>query len=189
MTLHLISAKRLAKRLSAGEVTAQEQAFYLSAGFILWLLPGYLLIVPAPNVQAWSIPLGLWFYELGTLVVVYVFGILYCLARCHVEPQKNFLVDFSCLYVPVSLTTLVVGWGAYHVYASLFPALLQKFDFSAPPRALEFIYSARFYDLMRFFAVVSVSFFSLERTGRFMATVSRLRQLVIEEADPAASPP
>lgn len=176
MTLHLLSAGRLGARLGAGEVSPKEQAFYLSASFVLWLLPGYLPITPAPNVQAWSIPFGLWFYEAGSLVLIYVFGVLYCLARCHVEPKKNFLIDFSCLYVPISLTTLVVAWGIFHIYASLVPIWLQKLSFDSPPRLLELIYSARFFDLMRFLTIVGATFLVLVRIGNHMELVSRFRQ-------------
>ena len=175
MTLHMLSAERLGKRLSAGEVSPQEQAFYLSSSFILWLLPTYLLIVPATNVQAWSIPFGLWFYEAGALVLIYVFGVPYCLARCHVEPKRNFLIDFSCLYTPISLTTLVVVWGIFYVYASLIPVWLQELSFDSPPRFLELIYSARFIDLMRFFAIVGGTSLVLIRIGNHMERVSRIR--------------
>jgi hypothetical protein len=186
MTLHLLSAQRLGKRLGAGEVSPQEQAFYLSASFVLWLLPSYLLIAPAADVHAWSIPFGLWFYELGTLVLMYVFGVLYCLARCHVEPKKNYLIDFSCLYAPISLTTLVVVWGIFHIYASLIPIWLQKFSFDSPPRLLELIYSARFFDLMRFLTIVGATFLVLVRIGNHMELVSRFRLSANPTVDPDA---
>ena len=175
MTPNLFSAMRLDERLAAGVVSPKEQAFYLLASFILWVMPGYLLIAPAPNVSAWSIPFGLWFYEVGTLVVIYVFGVSYCLARCRVEPKQNFLIDFSCLYFPISLTTLIMAWGAFHIYASLIPIWLQKTSFDSPPRMLELIYSPRFYDLMRFMTVVGTAFLVLLRTGNHMERVSRLR--------------
>ena len=184
MALHLLSAERLSKRLSSGEVSPKEQAYYLMASFVLWLVPGYLLITPAPNVQAWSIPFGLWFYEAGTLVLINVFGVLYCLAKCNVEPKKNFLVDFSCLYAPISLTTLVVVWGVFHIYASLIPLWLQTLSFDSPPRLLEFMYSARFFDLMRFLAIVGATFLVMVRIGNYMGRVSKLRL----SANPTVAP-
>jgi hypothetical protein len=175
MALHLLSAERLSKRLSSGEVSPKEQAYYLMASLVLWLVPGYLLIAPAPNVQAWSIPFGLWFYEAGALVLINVFGVLYCLAKCTVEPKKNFLVDFSCLYAPTSLTTLVVVWGVFHIYASLIPLWVQTLSFDSPPPLLDFMYSARFFDLMRFLAIVGSTFLVMIRIGHYMGRVSQLR--------------
>jgi hypothetical protein len=176
MSLHVLSARRLGDQLSSGAVSPKEQAFYLSAGFILWLVPGYLFIVPPPNVRVWLLPFGLWFYEGLVLVMIYVFGVLYCLARCHVEPKKNFLIDFSCLFAPISFTTLVMVWGLFHMYASFIPWWLQGQTFdSTPPKWLEFIYSTRIMDLMRFFAVVGTSFFILVRIGNHMERISGLR--------------
>jgi hypothetical protein len=186
MVLHLISAQRLGERLASGEVPPQEQAFYLSASFVLWALPTYLLIVPFPNTDVWPIPLGLWFYEGAALVMIYVFGVLYCLARCHVEPRQNFLIDFSCLYAPISLTTLVLVWGAFHIYASLLPWWLQKMAFDSPPRFFEFIYSARFFDLMRFSAFVSAVFVAFIRIGNCIEDVSKLRLSAKRTVDPDA---
>lgn len=176
MALHLLSAERLSKLLSAGEVSAREQASYLSAGLIVWILPIYLMIAPRPNFSAWPIAYGLWFYEAGALVVIYVLGVHYCLARCRVEPKKNFLIDFSCLYAPISLTTHVIVWSIFSIYASLIPSLLLKqLTFSSPPRLIEFFYSARFIDLMGFLAVISVNFFVLIRIGNYMERISNLR--------------
>jgi hypothetical protein len=186
MSIHLVSASRLSEQLASKGVSEREQAFYLSASFILWLLPGYFLVVPAPNVFAWSLPFGLWFYELVMLILIYTFGVFYCLGKCRAEPRKNFLIDFSCLYAPVSLTTLVVVWGLFHIYASLIPWWLQKQTFDSSPRWLELIYSARFLDLMRFFAIVAINFLVVIRVGNHMARVSNLRLIDYGTANDAA---
>ena len=175
MELHLISAQRLGTRLAEGSVSPQEQAVYLSVSFILWLLPGYLLLVPPPNPDVWPLPLGLWFYELGALVLIYVVGVSYCLVRCHVDPKNNFLIDFSCLYAPISLTTLVAVWAAFQAYASLIPIVLRTVEFSEQPRFLELVYSARFFDLMRFLAIVGATFIVLIRIGNHIERVARIR--------------
>jgi len=175
MSIRLLSASHLTERLALGLVSEREQAFYLAAGFILWLLPTYLLVIPAPNAYAWLVPLGLWFYELLLLFLVYVFGVLYCLGKCQVEPRKNFLVDFSCLYAPISLVTLVIVWGIFHIYASLIPWWVQKLTFEDQPWWLGLFYSERFLDLMRFLAMVAVNFFVFIRLGTYMERASKLR--------------
>lgn len=184
MVLHLLSARRLGEQLASGDVSPQEQAFYLSASFVLWILPGYLLVIPPSNTDVWPIPFGLWFYEVFALVMIFVFGLLHCLARCHVEPRRNFLVDFSCLYAPISLTTLVFVWGAFHIYASLLPWILQRMMFDSPSRFIEFIYSARFFDLIRFSAIVGANFIVFVRIGNCIENISRLRL----SADPTVDP-
>jgi hypothetical protein len=174
MALHLLSARRLADKLAAGKVSPQEQASYLAISFLLWVLPGYFFVVPQHTFGAWSIPFGLWFYEALALGIVSVGGTFYCLKRCHVEPQRHFLVDFSCLYAPVSLTTLVVVYGLFHIYASLVPWLLRgmTFDMDSP---FQGIYSPRSYDLLRYAAVVGTWFVIFVRIGSHLQRISNLR--------------
>jgi hypothetical protein len=175
MPLHLLRAKPLGEQLANDAVPAQDQAFYLSASFVLWLLPSYLYISPPPNFDAWSIHSGLWLYELFTLIMIYIFGIRYCLAKCGIESRRNFLIDFSCLYAPVSLSTLIAVWSVFHVYAWLVPWWLRQLTFETRPYAVEFFYSARFFDLMRYFAVVASVFIVIARIGRHMGRISKLR--------------
>jgi hypothetical protein len=175
VALHFIRARPLGEELAKDAVSAREQASYFAASFILWLLPGYLLLVPPPNFAAWSIPMGLWLYEGFALVLLYYFGVLYCLGKCRVNPRRHFIIDFSCLYTPISLTTLLLVWGLFYVYAALIPWLLQHLSFDSRPYVIEFLYSARFFDLMRFAAVVGVTFIVLARIGRHMQRISELR--------------
>ena len=175
MSLHLVRSRLLGEELARDSVSAREQASYFAASFILWLLPSYLLLVPPPNWLAWSVPMGLWFYEGFMIGLIYYFGVLYCFSKCSVDPKRHFLIDFSCLYTPISATTLLLVWGAFHVYASLIPLLLQPISFDSRPYLIEFIYSDRFLDLMRFFAVVGVTFITFVRVGHEMRRVSNLR--------------
>ena len=175
MALHLIRSRPLGDELANDAVSARDQANYFAASFVLWLLPGYLLLVPPPNTLAWSIPMGLWFYEGLALISIYYFGVLYCFAKCGVDPKRNFLIDFSCLYTPISVTTLICVWGVFHVYASLIPWLLTHSSFDSQPSFIEFVYSPRFFDLMRFLGVTGVTFIVLVRIGREMQRVSDLR--------------
>jgi len=173
--VHLISARRLSQELGAGAVTATQQAYYVVASFVLWLALTYLLIVPPPNPRIWPLPLGLWFYEGILLVLVYIFGVLYCLGKCRVDPKANFLIDFSCLYTPISLTTLIAVWGLFYIYAFFIPWLLRDLRTESPMIVLQIAYSPRFFDLLRFLAVVGTAFLVLIRVAHHMERVSRLR--------------
>ncbi len=176
MPVHLLRAKPLVEELASDAVSARDQAVYFAASCVLWLLPGYLFIMPAPNFDAWSVPFGLWFYELFALGAVYVLGTFNCLSQCRVDPRRNFLIDLSCLYVPVSLTTLIAVWAIFHVYAWLIPWWLTSLTFAnRPPYAIELLYSARVFDLLRFLAVVGGVFIVFMRVARHMDRVSELR--------------
>jgi hypothetical protein len=78
----------------------------------------------------------------------------------------------------------VVVWGVFHIYASLIPLWLQTLSFDSPPRLLEFMYSARFFDLMRFLAIVGATFLVMVRIGNYMGRVSKLRL----SANPTVTP-
>src|SRR5687767_5106914 len=108
MTIRLISAKGVGDDLAAGRITAREQSLYLTASFLIWLIPAYLLVLPAPRTNA---PEFLWWVSLIELVFLVLFcvtGVGFCLRNCRVDPRRHFLVDFSCLNAPISLTTLAI---------------------------------------------------------------------------------
>jgi hypothetical protein len=182
--MHWISARKLANSLASGAVTAREQALYVVVTSVVWLLVGYLPVMQAPEFVAKSAPygpldwwpygpIGLWAYELVLLVLISVFGIFYCLGRCRIEPRRNFLIDFSCLSAPVTITTLIVVWGVFHLYASLLPWWIEFQTSSSPPG---WQYSLRFLNLVRYLAVIATSFLIFYRVGNHMERVSSLRE-------------
>jgi hypothetical protein len=192
MTLHWLSAANLGAKLAAGHVSAREQAYYLAGSFVVWLLPGYLFIIPSrgPDDTAWFY--GLWFYELAMMALISVAGTLYCLDKCRVDPRRNFLVDFSCLYLPVSVTTLTVTWTIFYLLLALRrPWLgLLLFVFERPPAFLSNLASGRFFELLAFFGIVGANFAIFYRIGRHMARVSELRSGAVSPtaAAPGAAP-
>ena len=178
MTLHWLSATNLDVKLAAGRVTPREQALYLATGFIVWLIPGYLFVTPSlsPDDPKWFF--GLWFYEFAMIVLTTFAGAFYCLRKCHVDPKRNFLIDFSCLYLPVSVTTLAVTWGTFHALVALRGPwlLLLERAFDRPPQLLSALASVRFFELLRFFAIVGSNFAAFYRIGRHMGKIAELRQ-------------
>src|SRR5262245_43743873 len=131
MPIHLISAKRLGEDLAAGRVTPQQQAMYLALSFFVWIVPSYLFLIPNPATAESSFFWWIWLLELFLLLVLYVTGISFCLGKCSIEPGKNFLVDFTCLSVPVTLTTLLVAWGVFHLLTTAPAWMLLRGSFDA----------------------------------------------------------
>ncbi len=160
MAVRLISAKAAGDDLAAGRIGAGDQSLYLTASFLIWMVPAYLFLFPAPRTIDPEFFWGIWLAELALLVLFCIVGIGYCLRNCRVDPGRNFLVDFSCLNAPVSLTTLLVVWGGFHLLtAPWFPWL-------ESPRA---------YDIVRLLASISAVFIVFLRIGRHMNRVSLLR--------------
>jgi hypothetical protein len=108
MAIRLISARGVGDDLAAGRITAREQSLYLIASFLIWIVPAYLFLFPTPRTNDPQVFWLVWLIELALVILFCVAGIGYCLGKSRVDPARHFLVDFSCLNAPVSLTTLTV---------------------------------------------------------------------------------
>jgi hypothetical protein len=174
--LHLFNTKAVARQLIAGDLTGKEQASYLAASFVIWLLPYYLCVVPQPAAgnAAWFYTM--WDYEFFLMIVINVAGTFYCLHRCSVEPQRNFLIDYSCLSAPVVQVNLIVGWGLYYLVTKGAIVIVSRVSFSSePPQLVSLFYSWRFFDLLRFFTGIGISAAIFMRVGGLMADISNAR--------------
>src|SRR5688572_418782 len=141
--MRLISARRVGDDLAAGRIAAREQSLYLIASFLIWLIPAYLFLFPNPRTQDdphffWFV----WLIELACLILFCAVGIGYCLGKCRVDPTRHFLIDFSCLNAPISVTTLTIVWGGFYILTE--PALLSG--------TFPWLMSSRAYDVVRAFA-------------------------------------
>ena len=165
MAISLISAKRTGDDLAAGQVTASDQSLYLTASFLIWIIPAYLFLFPAPRTTEPEFFWTVWLVELAVVVLFCSAGIGYCLRKCRVDPARNFLIDFSCLNAPVSLVTLLAVWGIYYVVEA---ALV-----------LAGVQSARPYDMARLFASAGAVLLVFLRIGANIGRVASLREDIL----------
>lgn len=167
--MRLISARGVGEDLAAGRITAREQSLYLIASFLIWLIPAYLFLFPNPRTQDdphffWLV----WLIELALVILFCIVGIGFCLGKCRVDPTRHFLVDFSCLNAPISLTTLTIVWGIFYILTETAFALLGgTFPWLTSPRA---------YDVVRLFASAGAVFIVFLRIGKHMNRVSLMRE-------------
>ena len=167
--MRLISTKRVGDDLAAGRIAAREQSLYLIASFLIWLIPAYLFLFPNPRTQDdphffWFV----WLIELAFLILFCAVGIGYCLGKCRVDPTRHFLVDFSCLNAPISLTTLTIVWGGFYILTGPVFALLGG--------TFAWLTSSRTYDAVRLFASAGAVFIVFLRIGKHMNRVSLIRE-------------
>ena len=160
MAFHLFRTSRVANDLAAGSVSPQEQAGYLIVSFLAWTVPFYLYLIPAPRAEDQAFAAWMWLIEFVLVVAIFIGGVNYCLRKCRVDPGANFLVDFSCLYAPVALTTSIVIWTVFHVVAALLP----------------WFSSAYAYDTLRLLFYLSATMVIFWRVGEHMERLSGLRQ-------------
>ena len=177
MAFHLFRTSQVAKDLAADGVSPREQAAYLVVSFLAWTLPFYLYLIPLP-VATDPIFLGwMWLIEFFLVVTIFVTGVSYCLRKCRVNARANFLIDFSCLYSPVAVTTSIVIWGAFHLLTTL-PAWIVARAGSGHEmlRALPWLSSAYAYDVLRLLFYLAAILVIFWRVGEHMERLSGLRQ-------------
>lgn len=168
MTIRLFSAKGVADDLAAGRVTAREQSLYLIASFLIWIIPAYLFLIPATRTDDPQFFWVVWLIELAFVILFCVVGIGLCLGKCRVDPTRHFLVDFSCLNAPVSLTMLTLVWGSFYILTEPVFALLSG--------TFPWVTSSRTYDVVRMFASAGAVFIVFLRIGKHMNYVSLIRE-------------
>ena len=96
---------------------------------------------------------------------------------CRVDPARHFLVDFSCLNAPISLTTLIIVWASfYFLTEGIFALLTAMAPEQNPSPWSEWLKSSRAYDVIRMFASAGAVFVVFLRIGRHMHRVSSLRE-------------
>jgi hypothetical protein len=173
--IHIFSARRLAEDLAAGRVSAQEQALYLALSFCVWNVVFYLYVVPAPVAEG-HIFWWLWLMELFFVVLVNITGVLFCLRKCRVEPKKNFLIFFSCLYLPVSVSTFAVIWGAFHIVTTAPWTLVRHEMLPSWFPDFPWLSSLLAYDVLRFFLYVGTIFAIFLRTGEYLERIADLQE-------------
>jgi hypothetical protein len=159
MAFHLLRTSLVAKDLAAGSVSPSEQAGYLIVSFLAWTVPFYLYLIPSPVSDDRVFFGWMWLIEFLLVVAIFVAGVHYCLRKCRVEPRANFVIDFSCLYSPVALTTSIVIWGTFHLLM-----------------ALPWRWSAYMHDVLRLGFYLAAILAIFWRVGEHMERVSELRQ-------------
>lgn len=176
MAFHLFRTSQVAKDLAAGGVSPKEQAGYLIISFLAWTLPFYLYLIPSP-VSDDSMFLGwMWLIEFLLVIVIFVTGVNYCLRKCRVDARANFLIDFSCLYSPVAVTTSILIWGTFHLLTSLPAWMVMRGSGPETLRALPWLASPYAYDVLRLVFSLAAVLVIFWRVGEHMARLSELRR-------------
>lgn len=168
MAIRLISAKGVGDDLAAGRIAARDQSLYLIASFLIWIIPAYLFLFPAPRTNDPQFFWLVWLIELTFLILFCVVGIGFCLGKCRVDPTRHFLVDFSCLNAPISLTTLAVVWVGFYILTEAVFALLGG--------TFPWLASSSAYDIVRMFASAGAVLIVFLRIGKHMNRVSLIRE-------------
>jgi hypothetical protein len=179
MRISLFRPSRVAEDLAMDRVDSGDQAFYLMASLLWSVIPYYALLVPEISTrdETWRIHI----YEFVVLAAIYVAGTLYCLRCCTFEPKRHFLKDLPCLFVPVSIISMLIGWGAFYAVAWGSRLLISQITFYSDPGPwLRLLFSTRATDTLRFVTLAMVMGTMFLWTGRLVAKVATKRAAVTD---------
>ena len=175
MRIHILSANRLAEDLAAGRVSAREQAVYIALGFCAWNLVYYLNVVP-PRLSEGDFFWWLQMVEGALVILLNLTGVMFCLRKCRNDPRRDFAIFFSCLYLPVSVSTVIVVWGAFHLLTDGLWALSRHGYYPGWLPSYPWLSSLRGFDVLSFLAYVATIFVIFLRIGGSMERISNLQQ-------------
>ena len=109
MKLHLFNTKRLVHELARHAVDTEQQAYYVITSIVFYFLIYYSGLVVASS-RPLTLPSVL---ELIAVIGISVVGVFQAYEASGGKAGKSFLVDFTCLFVPVSITTYLPVWLVY----------------------------------------------------------------------------
>jgi hypothetical protein len=121
--MHFFRAGPLVRELAEDSLTAQQRASYLLASFLIFNVAYYSGFMASGTVP-WTPP---YFAEAAAVVLINIIGVVKAFDASGGHKNKQFISDFTCLYVPVSVVTLLAVWGAYWLLRVAFSASLQAF--------------------------------------------------------------
>ena len=107
--MHLFRTRPVIEQLSRGSMNAETRAHYLLASFLIFNVAyssGLAIGAGAP----WTVPGTI---EAIALALVNILGIVKAFDAAGGESNKDFIAEFTCLYVPAAVTTLLAVWLPY----------------------------------------------------------------------------
>jgi hypothetical protein len=109
--MHFFRTQPVVTALASGSFSAEQYAYYLLAGFLLWNVASYTGLVTA-GTSPWTFP---YVAEFLAVVLINIVGVVTTFDAAGGKTSRQYVLDFTCLYVPVSVTTLLAFWGVYWI--------------------------------------------------------------------------
>lgn len=174
MSIRLLNAKRLAGELCRGEVSPRQRGYYLFASFALWLLinaSGFTTVSPL-----WS---WMSLVETAALLLVTLLGFSYAYDAAGGDRNPDFVAQFTCLYVPVSLTTVLCVWALYWgVVIGLRESIIAISDSSTPFAMSLGRAGSSLFDILVMVALLAVQAVIFHRITKLLRSVRSEHQAV-----------
>jgi hypothetical protein len=169
--MHLFRTAPLIMQLARGELSRTQKAYYLLASFLMFTLAYYSGFVGGSAVYT---PASM-FEGIATAVIT-VIGVVKCFDAAGGDDAPDFIESFTCLYVPVSITTIGVVWGLYWATLFGFRESLLALSESRMQFAINLAkLGTDIFGFLNFAAVVAVQMISFYRVASALEDVRILR--------------
>jgi hypothetical protein len=167
MPIHLCNAKKLAQELRHGKVSPKDRGYYLVTSFVIFLVFYYSGFASANPPWSW-----LSIYEFIVLIFVTIVGLSKVYGAAKGDTYPDFVTEFTCLYVPVSVTTFLVIWCLFWTVTFGFREAIIQISESNLQIAINLSrIGGDLFGLLAFLAVVSVQAVTFYRITKLFETV------------------
>lgn len=170
--LEFLQISQLVDRLARRTVSAEERAMYLLASFLVFNVIYYSGLA-ASSAPLWS-PAS--FIEAAAIILVNVLGVVKTFDASGGKSNPDYVAEFTCLYVPVSITTYLGVWGVYWLLRVGFQESLVELSESNLQFAINLgNIGADFFVLLTFLANVLALAITYMRINRLLARVQQAK--------------
>ena len=115
-------------------------------------------------------------FEGAALVAIAIFGIVQAYEAAGGRESRSFMVDITCLSVPVSITTMLGGWAMYWIIRTSFSNVLASLSESHLQFARNLsMVGSDFFGLLAFGTAVSIQAVVFWRMVRLLRIVREVQ--------------
>ena len=171
--MHLFNTGPLILQLARRDLPAEQQARYLLASVIFYIAASYSGLI-ATGAPLWTWPSVL---EALALVGISILGIVRCLDAAGGNRNPDFLLEFTCLSVPVGITTLLPVWALYWLVTWVFKESLVELSASHMQFAMNLhALGSDLFGFLSFMAVLTIQFIIYHRVAKQLHQVQQAKR-------------
>lgn len=170
--MHLLRTYPLVRKLANAEVSNTQKAYYLVASFLMFNVAYYSGFVTGNPM--WTIPSLL---EGFTIALITVIGMVKAFDAAGGEESNDFIAEFTCLYVPITISTMLIVWSLFWGITLGFRESLMAISRSHEQFAVNLsLIGANLFSFLVYVAAVSVQAITFYRMTSSLAAVRALKR-------------
>lgn len=176
--MHFFRTAPLVESLGRRAVSAEERAKYLLASFLAFNVIYYSGLAIGTDVP-WSVSSAI---EAVAIIGINIVGVVKTFDASGGKENPDYVAEFTCLYVPVVVTTYGVVWGVYWLLRWAFHESILAFSQSHFQFAVNLgRIGTDLFGFLTFFANVASLFITYTRLAGLLARVRKAKSVGSQE--------